>query len=147
MEELFQRGNDGYGDMRPYVISYTSVMNAWAGCRSRAAPGRSEQILRHVRDLQDSSNGAVVHDTVAYNIALKAWALCGKRETHNTQRISFTSWMHNAKAGMKFRIPMRTAIKLFSICTTRMAVLSRPKQRRNNFLKHWRINIHTETHL
>ena len=33
MEELFRSGDDGYGDMRPDAISYTSVMNAWAGCK------------------------------------------------------------------------------------------------------------------
>ena len=33
MEELFRRGDDRYGDMRLYAISYTSVMNAWAGCK------------------------------------------------------------------------------------------------------------------
>ena len=30
MEELFWNGNGGYGDMRPYEISYTSVINAWS---------------------------------------------------------------------------------------------------------------------
>ena len=51
MEELFRSGDDGYGDMRLDAISYTSVMNNWAGCGLRAALHRAEQILRHTRDL------------------------------------------------------------------------------------------------
>ena len=62
MEELFLSGDDGYGDMGPDAISYTSVMNDWAGCGSRAAPRRSEQILRHTGDLQDAGNAAAVPD-------------------------------------------------------------------------------------
>ena len=32
MEELFWSSVDGYVDMRPDVISYTSFMNTWVGC-------------------------------------------------------------------------------------------------------------------
>ena len=32
MEELFWSSVDGYIDMRPDVISYTSFMNTWVGC-------------------------------------------------------------------------------------------------------------------
>ena len=78
MEELFRSGDDGYGDMRPDAISYTSVMNAWAGCGSRAAPQRAKHILSYMRDLRNARNAAVGPDTVAYITALKAWALCGE---------------------------------------------------------------------
>ena len=76
MEELFRSGNNRYVDLRPDMISYTSVMNDWAGCWSRATPRRANQILRHMRDLQDSRNAAEGPDTVAYKTALKAWILC-----------------------------------------------------------------------
>ena len=72
MEELFRSGDDGYSDMRLDAISYTSVMKAWAGCWSRAAPQRAKKIIRHMRDLRDSGNAAAGPDTVAYNTALKA---------------------------------------------------------------------------
>ena len=49
--------------MRSDAISYTSVINAWAGCRSREAPRRAKQILRHTRDLWDTSNAAAGTDT------------------------------------------------------------------------------------
>ena len=49
--------------MGPDAISYTSVMNDWAGCGSRAAPRRVEQILRHMKDLQDAGNAAAGPNT------------------------------------------------------------------------------------
>ena len=50
-------------------------MNAWAGCGSRAALRRAAHILRHIRDLWDAGNAATGPNTVAYNTALKPWAL------------------------------------------------------------------------
>ena len=64
--------------MRPDAISYTIVMNDWAGCGSRAAPRRADQIMRHMRELQDNVNAAAGPDTVAYNMEFRAWALCGE---------------------------------------------------------------------
>ena len=64
--------------MRSDAISYTSFMNAWSGCGLRSEPRRSKKILRHMRDLLDAVNTAVGPNIVAYNTALKAWALCGE---------------------------------------------------------------------
>ena len=78
MEFIFRSGDDGYGNMRLDTISYSSVMNNWTGCVSRAAPRRAKHIMRHMRDLQDAGNAAAGPDAVAYNTALKAWALYGE---------------------------------------------------------------------
>ena len=58
--------------MRPDAISYTSIMNHLVGCGSRAAPWRAMNIMRHMRDLRDAGNAAVVPNIVVYNTALKA---------------------------------------------------------------------------
>ena len=49
--------------MGPDAISYTSVMNAWTRCGLGEALRRVEQILRHMKDLQDAVNAAAGPNT------------------------------------------------------------------------------------
>ena len=58
IKELFRNGNGGYSDMRLETISYTSVMNAWAGCG----------IIRLIRNIFRRSSGRGGRDAVTYEV-------------------------------------------------------------------------------
>jgi len=87
-----------YNDVRPDVVSYNAVLNAWArfangvdGSNAKdriAAAQRAQQILEHMEGLgsikdkednegDDDNDEVVKPDAISYNTVLKAWARSG----------------------------------------------------------------------
>jgi chorismate mutase len=74
MQELFESGNL---DVKPDTICFSSVINAWARSRHRAAPQRAEAILNRMQELFESGNHDVKPNTICFNSVINAWAKSG----------------------------------------------------------------------
>ena len=63
--------------IRPDIISYNAVINAWAKSRERNAARRAEAILRHMDRIHEDGSSDVAPDVTSYTSVINAWARSG----------------------------------------------------------------------
>ena len=75
MQEMHDAGND---EVKPDVVTFNSVINAWSKSGEKDAPIRAEALLQRMKDLAELTGDAdVMPDVVSFNSAIDAWAKSG----------------------------------------------------------------------
>jgi pentatricopeptide repeat protein len=100
MEAMYESGSffkGGKGGAKPDIITYNSVLNAFAKCGGPRSARRAENMLDKLEDSYDksrdgmggvggssssssSSSSSVCPDVYSYNIVISAWANCGQAD-------------------------------------------------------------------
>lgn len=73
----------------PDLVSFNSVMNAWARSPRPDAAQRADDILQHMEKRYESNTSTIAPDCVAYNTVMASWARSkdGEKAAHNTERV------------------------------------------------------------
>jgi pentatricopeptide repeat protein len=98
-DDMLARHKSGDIDLRPGVVEYTALIDAWARA---GAPERAEQILR---DMDSSGNVGVKPNVISYTAVMNAWSRSGKSDAaHRTQAL-FNELMQKFEAGERAKKP------------------------------------------
>ena len=73
----------GYEDVRPDIISYNAVINAWAKSRESDAARRAEEILNHMLKLHEGGQEGCCPNTTSFNTVIAAWAKSRDKSAYN----------------------------------------------------------------
>ena len=71
MQELYKAGNT---DVKPNMISFNTVLSAWAKSQDPAAAKQTEVILQCMQELSEAGNTDVKPNTIYFNAVLSTWA-------------------------------------------------------------------------
>jgi hypothetical protein len=71
MERLHLGGND---EVKPDATSFSTVINAWARSQNPGKAERSQNIMRHMKELYKDGNNDVRPNVIIYNSVLNACA-------------------------------------------------------------------------
>jgi pentatricopeptide repeat protein len=116
MEAMYESGSvdgmkGGGGGAKPDIISYNSVLNAFAKCGGTKSARRAEEMLYKLENSYDDSrrdkgtSSDVCPDVYSYNIVISAWANCG----HADRAVALLDRMaHRTKEGKANLIPDAT---------------------------------------
>ncbi len=124
MEAMYESGSffkGGKGGAKPDIISYNSVLNAFAKCGGPRSARRAEEMLDELEDSYDKSRDGmegggrsslssssmrnVCPDVYSYNIVISAWANCGQAD----RAVALLDRMaHRTKEGKARLIPDAT---------------------------------------
>jgi pentatricopeptide repeat protein len=76
LESMIEDCLSGNESVRPNVISFSVVLNAWSKCRSNEAPERAEAVLSRMRELYqtDGEKWDTKPNAVSYTSVMDCWA-------------------------------------------------------------------------